>query len=121
MNILKRKKEIIVLENMKMNIGATNSNGTKKPMYHYVEVTNDIIELLENILKEDLETAKGSMPWNSHDFETIDDVEEHYGLQYMFHDTADYHDNVDELLVKLENGITITGVWGDNYEYDINE
>lgn len=106
---------------MKMYIGATNSNGTKKPMYHYVKVTNDITELLENILKEDLETAKGSMPWNSHDFETIDDVESYYGLTYMFHDTADYHDNVDELLVKLENGITITGVWGEDYEYDINE
>ena len=32
---------------MKMYIGATNSDGTKKPMYHYVEVTNDITELLE--------------------------------------------------------------------------
>ena len=54
-----------------MYIGATNSNGTKKPMYHHVDVTNDITELLENIPKEDLETAKGSMPLNSHDFETI--------------------------------------------------
>ena len=26
---------------MKMYIGATNSDGTKKPMYHYVEVTTE--------------------------------------------------------------------------------
>ena len=69
----------------------------------------------------DINSKRGFMTWNSHDFETINDVKSCYGLTYMFHDTADYHDNVDELLVKLENGITITGVWGDNYEYDINE
>lgn len=90
-----------------MYIGATNSDGTKKPMYHYVEVTNDITELLENILKEDLETTR-FYTWNSwlwNDWWRWS----YYGLTYMFHDTADYHDNVDELLVKLENGITITG------------
>lgn len=106
---------------MKMYIGATHSNGTKKPMYLYVEVTNDITELLENILKEDKKTANGSCPWNSHDFETTDDVEDYYGLQYMFHDTADYSDNLEELLESLSNGITITGVYGDRYEYTINK
>ena len=69
----------------------------------------------------DINLKRGLMTWNSHDFETINDVKSCYGLTYMFHDTGYYHEDVVELLAELENRITITGVWDTDYEYDINE
>ena len=66
-------------------------------------------------------SKKGSMPWISHGFETIADAERYYGLTYRFHGTGYYHEDVVELLEVLENGITTTGVWDTDYEYDINE
>ena len=56
----------------------------------------------------DINSKRGLMTWNSHDFETINN-------------TAYYHEDVVELLAELENRITITGVCDTDYECDINE
>ena len=69
----------------------------------------------------DINSKRGLMTWNSHDFETINDVKSCYGLTYMFHDTGYYHEDVVELLAELESRIEITGVWDTDYEYDNNE
>ena len=49
----------------------------------------------------DINSKRGLMTWNSHDFETINDVKSCYGLTYMFHDTGYYHEDVVELLAEL--------------------
>ena len=36
----------------------------------------------------DINSKRGLMTWNSHDFETINDVKSCYGLTYMFHNTG---------------------------------